>query len=58
MMLEAFVESAKAQRRLLPSCHGKTVGLGKKSASHLRVLPTKDIWLYPRRRVFSTGLHA
>jgi hypothetical protein len=37
---------------------GRTVGRGKKSTSHLQVLPTKDIWLYPLRRDYSTALRA
>lgn len=37
---------------------GRTVGRGKKSTSHLQVLPTKDIWLYPLRRDYSTTLRA
>jgi hypothetical protein len=35
---------------------GKTVGRGKKSISHLQVLPTRDIWLYPLYRGYSTAL--
>jgi len=37
---------------------GKTVGRGKKSTSHLQVLPIKDIWLYPLRLDYSTALRA
>ena len=35
---------------------GRTVGPGKKSSSHLQLIPVKDIWLYPLRRDFANIL--
>ena len=35
---------------------GRTTGRGKKSISHERLIPAKDIWLYPLRKNFATLL--
>jgi hypothetical protein len=60
-MFETFVESQKHKDTCLQGGQldlGKTVGRDKKGTSHLQVLPTKDIWLYPLRRDNSTALRA
>ena len=61
-MLETFVESPRHKGTCYKAANwtlvGRTVGRGKKSTSHLQVLPTKDIWLYPLRRDYSTALRA
>jgi hypothetical protein len=62
VMLETFVESPRHKGTCYKAANwtlvGRTVGRGKKSTSHLQVLPTKDIWLYPLRRDYSTALRA
>jgi len=61
-MLETFVESPRHKGTCYKAANwtlvGRTAGRGKKSTSHLQVLPTKDIWLYPLRRDYSTALRA
>ncbi len=61
-MLETFVESPRHKGACYTVANwtlvGRTVGRGKKSTSHLQVLPTKDIWLYPLRRDFWIALRA
>jgi hypothetical protein len=62
VMLETFVESPRHKGTCYKAANwqlvGRTVGRGKKSTDHQQVLPTKDIWLYPLRRDFTTVLRA
>jgi hypothetical protein len=62
VMLETFVESPRHKGTCYKAANwqlvGRTVGRGKKSTVHQQVLPTKDIWLYPLRRDFTTVLRA
>ncbi len=53
-MLETFVETARHKGTSYKAANwvlvGRTVGRGKKSRTHKKILPIKDIWLYPLRR--------
>ncbi len=59
-MLETFVESPRHKGTCYKAANwvlvGRTVGRGKKNRNNKQTLPTKDIWLYPLRRDFSTIL--
>ena len=53
-MLETFVGSSRHKGTCYKAANwvlvGKTVGRGKKSRTHKKISPAKDIWLYPLRR--------
>ena len=52
VLLETFVET----QRHRGTCYEAATGRGKKSSSHLQLIPVKDIWIYPLRRNFATAL--
>lgn len=60
VLLETFVEYERHKGTCYKAANwvnvGRTAGRGKKSTSHKRLIPAKDIWLYPLRKNFSTLL--
>jgi hypothetical protein len=60
VLLETFVEYERHKGTCYKAANwvnvGRTTGRGKKSTSHARLIPAKDIWLYPLRKNFSTLL--
>ncbi len=60
VLLETFVEFERHKGTSYKAANwihvGRTAGRGKKSSSHLQLIPVKDIWLYPLRRDFATIL--
>lgn len=60
VLLETFVEYERHKGTCYKAANwvnvGRTTGRGKKSTSHKRLIPAKDIWLYPLRKNFSTFL--
>lgn len=60
MLLETFVEYERHKGTCYKAANwmkvGRTAGRGKKSISHKRLIPTKDIWLYPLRKNFVAEL--
>ena len=60
MLLETFVEYERHKGTFYKAANwmkvGRTAGRGKKSISHKRLIPTKDIWLYPLRKNFVAEL--
>jgi hypothetical protein len=60
VLLETFVEYGRHKRTCYKAANwvniGRTAGRGKKSTSHERLIPAKDIWLYPLRKNFATLL--
>ena len=60
VLLETFVEFERHKGTCYKAANwvhvGRTTGRGKKSTSHLKLIPVKDIWLYPLRRDFATIL--
>ena len=59
-LLETFVEYERHKGTCYKAANwvnvGRTAGRGKKSTSHERLIPAKDIWLYPLRKNFATLL--
>lgn len=59
-LLETFVESQRHRGTCYKAANwiniGQTTGRGKKSSSHLQLIPVKDIWMYPLRKNFATVL--
>lgn len=57
VLLETFVEYERHKGTCYKAANwvnvGRTTGRGKKSTSHARLIPAKDIWLYPLRKNFS-----
>ena len=60
VLLETFVEYERHKGTCYKAANwvnvGRTTGRGKKSISHERLIPAKDIWLYPLRKNFATLL--
>lgn len=60
VLLETFVEYERHKGTCYKAANwikvGRTAGRGKKSISHKRLIPTKDIWLYPLRKNFAAEL--
>lgn len=60
VLLETFVEYERHKGTCYKAANwvnvGRTAGRGKKSTSHERLIPAKDIWLYPLRKNFATLL--
>src|ERR1035437_4426453 len=60
VLFETFVEYERHRGTCYKAANwinvGRTAGRGKKSTSHKRLIPAKDIWLYPLRKNFSTLL--
>ena len=60
VLLETFVEYERHKGTCYKAANwvnvGRTTGRGKKSISHERLIPSKDIWLYPLRKNFATLL--
>lgn len=60
VLLETFVEYERHKGTCYKAANwvnvGRTAGRGKKSTSHERLIPAKDIWLYPLRKNFSALL--
>jgi hypothetical protein len=60
VLLETFVEYGRHKGTCYKAANwvniGRTAGRGKKSTSHERLIPAKDIWLYPLRKNFATLL--
>ena len=60
VLLETFVEYERHKGTCYKAANwinvGRTTGRGKKSTSHERLIPAKDIWLYPLRKNYSTLL--
>jgi len=60
VLLETFVETQRHRGTCYKAANwiniGQTAGRGKKSSSHLQLIPVKDIWLYPLRKNFATSL--
>ena len=60
VLLETFVEFERHKGTCYKAANwihlGRTTGPGKKSSSHLQLIPVKDIWLYPLCRDFATIL--
>jgi hypothetical protein len=60
VLLETFVEYQRHKGTCYKAANwvnvGRTAGRGKKSTSHERLIPAKDIWLYPLRKNFSALL--
>ena len=60
VLLETFVEYERHKGTCYKAANwvnvGRTTGRGKKSTSHERLIPAKDIWLYPLRKNFATLL--
>ena len=60
VLLETFVEYERHKGTCYKAANwinvGRTTGRGKKSTSHKRLIPAKDIWLYPLRKNFATLL--
>ena len=60
VLLETFVEHERHKGTCYKAANwvkvGRTAGRGKKSISHKRLIPTKDIWLYPLRKNFAAEL--
>ncbi len=60
VLLETFVETQRHRGTCYKAANwihiGQTTGRGKKSSSHLQLIPVKDIWMYPLRKNFSTVL--
>lgn len=59
-LLETFVEYERHKGTCYKAANwinvGRTAGRGKKSTSHKRLIPAKDIWLYPLRKNYATIL--
>ena len=57
VLLETFVEYERHKGTCYKAANwvnvGRTTGRGKKSTSHARLIPAKDIWLYPLRKNFT-----
>ena len=60
VLLETFLEYERHKGTCYKAANwvnvGRTTGRGKKSISHERLIPAKDIWLYPLRKNFATLL--
>ena len=60
VLLETFVEYERHRGTCYKAANwinvGRTAGHGKKSISHERLSPAKDIWLYPLRKNFAAAL--
>ena len=60
VLLETFVEFERHRGTCYKAANwiniGQTSGRGKKSSSHLQLIPIKDIWLYPLRKNFANVL--
>lgn len=60
VLLETFVEYERHRGTCYKAANwinvGRTAGRGKKSISHKRLIPAKDIWLYPLRKNFGATL--
>jgi hypothetical protein len=60
VLLETFVEFERHRGTCYKAANwiniGRTTGRGKKSSSHLQLIPVKDIWLYPLRKNFAAVL--
>jgi hypothetical protein len=60
VLLETFVEYERHKGTCYKAANwiniGRTTGRGKKSTSHQRLIPAKDIWLYPLRKKFAAKL--
>jgi hypothetical protein len=60
VLLETFVEYERHKGTCYKAANwinvGRTAGRGKKSTSHKRLIPAKDIWLYPLRKNYATIL--
>ena len=60
VLLETFVETQRHRGTCYKAANwtniGQTTGRGKKSSSHLQLIPVKDIWIYPLRKNFATAL--
>lgn len=60
VLLETFVEYERHKGTCYKAANwvkvGRTAGRGKKSISHKRLIPAKDIWLYPLRKNFGAAL--
>ena len=59
-LLETFVETLRHRGTCYKAANwiniGQTTGRGKKSSSHLQLIPVKDIWIYPLRKNFTAVL--
>ncbi len=57
VLFETFVEFERHKGTCYKAANwihvGRTAGRGKKSSSHLQLIPVKDIWLYPLRRDYA-----
>ena len=60
VLLETFVETQRHRGTCYKAANwiniGQTTGRGKKSISHLQLIPVKDIWMYPLRKNFTAVL--
>jgi len=60
VLLETFVEYERHKGTCYKAANwiniGRTAGRGKKSTSHKRLIPAKDIWVYPLRKNYATIL--
>jgi len=60
VLLETFVEYERHRGTCYKAANwinvGRTAGRGKKSISHKKLIPAKDIWLYPLRKNFAAEL--
>ena len=60
VLLETFVEFERHRGTCYKAANwinvGRTTGRGKKSTSHKRLIPLKDIWPYPLRKNFASVL--
>ena len=61
VLLETFVQTHRHRGTCYKAANwrlvGQTAGRGKKSSSHLPLIPIKDIWLYPLRKDFAAVLN-
>jgi hypothetical protein len=55
VLFETFVETPRHRGTCYKAANwihvGKTVGRGKECPVHAQIVPIKDIWLYPLRKI-------